>query len=526
MRKLLLSGILILLLLGCGDKGTSPGDTTPPARVEDLAILGAEGGNVTLTWTAPGDDGREGRASAYDVRYAQGTLSEASWDSAQAVVSPPLPKTAGEAETLLVKGIPSGTWAFGLKAADEVPNWSALSNVVQVTVPADTTPPARIEDLQVVEVGPRSVTLEWTAPGDDGMQGRAAGYELGFSEDSLAVASWSEIEVVGGLVAGEPGGRDWYEVRDLLPGRRYFFALRARDEAENWSDVSNVVVATTLQFVRLTWSDGPRGAAMGDWSPDGQTIAFDADWGPDGREQLYLMPASGGPASQLMLSPDGAMSPSWSPDGQLLAFVDLREEPDGRWFDLGLITPTPGSSPEILVRGNAAKQTISRPAWSPDGQRLAHVLVLHFSPPAPPQTEIRIVEVASGRWETLLAMDGMFSVAWSPDGETLWFDAGGPGEGNLWVIPVSGGQPVAMTTQAGDERLPVISPDGSRVAFAADWSGTYEVWTMGTDGSSLQRVSDLGKEYVWPTSWSPDGRAILVTFYEDRIYDVGILYVD
>lgn len=45
-------------------------DTVPPAAVADLAVKAAGIRSVTLAWTAPGDDGKIGTASAYDLRYA------------------------------------------------------------------------------------------------------------------------------------------------------------------------------------------------------------------------------------------------------------------------------------------------------------------------------------------------------------------------------------------------------------------------------------------------------------------------
>ena len=56
-------GFCLLLLPSCtGDDAAKP-DTTPPDRVEDLAVLDRTAGVITLAWTAPGDDGNRGRAA-------------------------------------------------------------------------------------------------------------------------------------------------------------------------------------------------------------------------------------------------------------------------------------------------------------------------------------------------------------------------------------------------------------------------------------------------------------------------------
>lgn len=102
---------------------------------------------VTLTWTAPGDDGNQGTAAVYDIRYSSEPIDEGNWDLATEVEGEPAPQPAGSAESFVVTGLQANTtYYFALKAADEVPNWSALSNVVEVTTP-DIVPPAQIIDL-------------------------------------------------------------------------------------------------------------------------------------------------------------------------------------------------------------------------------------------------------------------------------------------------------------------------------------------------------------------------------------------
>ncbi len=49
-------------------------DTTPPANVTDLSVSTATTNSLTLTWTAPGDDGNNGTAAEYDIRYATSNI--------------------------------------------------------------------------------------------------------------------------------------------------------------------------------------------------------------------------------------------------------------------------------------------------------------------------------------------------------------------------------------------------------------------------------------------------------------------
>ncbi len=141
MKKAGLSLVALLLLClrlttayadgGSGlDAGFSVEDNIPPAKVTDLAVTSRSSTSLTLTWTAPGDDGLVGTASQYDIRYSTSSIdTEASWDVATVVSAPPTPQAPGSTETFTVTGISPGTrYYFALKTADEVPNWSDLSN--------------------------------------------------------------------------------------------------------------------------------------------------------------------------------------------------------------------------------------------------------------------------------------------------------------------------------------------------------------------------------------------------------------
>jgi hypothetical protein len=114
-------------------------DVTPPVAVTNLAISNPTENSITLTWTAPGDDGNEGQATTYDIRYSTSEITDANWDTATQCTGEPAPKPAGEPETFTVTDLsPGTTYYFALKAADEVPNWSGLSNVVSCKTTAKT----------------------------------------------------------------------------------------------------------------------------------------------------------------------------------------------------------------------------------------------------------------------------------------------------------------------------------------------------------------------------------------------------
>lgn len=129
------------------------GDTVSPADVTDLAAsTGTSNGTVDLTWTAPGDDGNTGTATTYDVRYQLASLgpldTEAEWDAASQATGEPDPQPAGSTENFTVTGLTPGTaYYFALKTADEVPNWSGLSNSDSATAAEVPETPMFVESI-------------------------------------------------------------------------------------------------------------------------------------------------------------------------------------------------------------------------------------------------------------------------------------------------------------------------------------------------------------------------------------------
>lgn len=111
------------------------GDFDPPAPVEDLAVIASSATSALLRWTAPGDDGHQGRADHYDLRYAVGDIvTEEDFQAATPVPHVPRPARAGTEETLAELDLQPGTpYAFALRVFDDAGNASPLSNVVTLT---------------------------------------------------------------------------------------------------------------------------------------------------------------------------------------------------------------------------------------------------------------------------------------------------------------------------------------------------------------------------------------------------------
>jgi len=258
-------------------------DTTPPAAVTNLSIAGTTSTTVDITWTAPGDDGASGTAAAYDIRFSTaGPIDEAAWGAATPVFGEPPPTAGGTTQTMTVTGLSGGTtYHFAMKTRDEVPNWSTISNSPSATTAAssDTTPPAAVTNLAVAGTATDEVTVQWTAPGDDGSTGTAVAYDLRLSATPIVTdADFAAASAVGGVPAPGPAGTVQFAVVPLGGITTYWIAIKTRDEENNWSALSNV----------LTNSASPPGGGAGDEDDDDDKQGIPHKCGLLGPELMLL----------------------------------------------------------------------------------------------------------------------------------------------------------------------------------------------------------------------------------------------
>jgi serine/threonine-protein kinase len=130
--------------------------------------------------------------------------------------------------------------------------------------------------------------------------------------------------------------------------------------------------------------------------------------------------------------------------------------------------------------------------------RSAETLVYVLSEPAPPSTLVWVDR--KGAEEPLGAVPGRYlNPRISPDGHKVALAA----DSDLWVYDIAR-QVLTRITSAGDNRAPVWTPDGRRIAYSAN--GRI-AWSL-ADGSSREEL-EPGGAFRGPTSWSPDGKRLL-----------------
>jgi eukaryotic-like serine/threonine-protein kinase len=340
-----------------------------------------------------------------------------------------------------------------------------------------------------------------------------------------------------------------------------------------------VKLISSAQTLRLT--SHPAAEYSPAWSPDGRQIAFLREL-PAGRAAVLLTSALGGSATKLVeihrAEPDSSLSNSfhdplgpylaWSVDGSSLAVVDKTSAAEP--FSLFLLSIA-SRQKRRLTSPDARSFGDSNPAFSPDGRTLAFSRMLNWR-----ASNLYLLSL-SASLEPLEAPKqltwsprGAMAPTWSPDGREVVFSSGFPyisslwrvgltgartaewlpfaGDNsgtpalsrqglrlayarrafdqNIWRVEVSGsqaraGQPVSFISTTRAEAFPHFSPNGDRIAFASDRSGSDEIWVCDSDGSNAVQLTALGDGGT--PRWSPDGERIAFDSSRDGQHELYVV---
>ncbi|MFH0936666.1 MAG: peptidoglycan-binding protein, partial [Candidatus Daviesbacteria bacterium] len=115
----------------------------------------------------------------------------------------------------------------------------------------DITPPADITNLSIASCASNSCMLSWTAPGDDGNLGTALEYDIRYYTTNITDFIWNNSMFVKSKpIPQSAGSTQSYTVANLLDNVTYYFAIKTRDESNNWSKLSNIPsVKTGTKFI-------------------------------------------------------------------------------------------------------------------------------------------------------------------------------------------------------------------------------------------------------------------------------------
>ena len=127
------------------------------------------------------------------------------------------------------------------------------------------------------------------------------------------------------------------------------------------------------------------------------------------------------------------------------------------------------------------------------------------------------------RWARFTTSEGTWiSLDVSPDGQTIVFDL----VGDLYAMPITGGEATRLTSGMGYDMQPRFSPDGERIVFVSDRSGDNNVWLMPAGGGEPTQLSKGVGSYFLSPEWMPDGKYVIVSRSHTSVEKLWLYHVD
>jgi dipeptidyl aminopeptidase/acylaminoacyl peptidase len=132
--------------------------------------------------------------------------------------------------------------------------------------------------------------------------------------------------------------------------------------------------------------------------------------------------------------------------------------------------------------------------------------------------------------ETFMDMESVGNASISPDGTQIvfsreWVDKQrDQSRSSIWIVDVQGTRPRELTGGSWRDSAPVWSPDGKRIAFLSDRTGTNQLHVMWADTREVAQLTTLERS-PGDLRWSPDGKQIAFTMFvpdEDPILKVEL----
>ena len=285
-------------------------------------------------------------------------------------------------------------------------------------------------------------------------------------------------------------------------GAQVAYTVRSMDLKKDKADTDIYLIATAGgEAVRLTTS--PKAETSPSFSPDGKWIAFLSSREGD-KSQVFLLSRGGGEASRLTDLKGGVSSFAWSPDSKRLVLVASDPDPDAPEPDAKKDeekTPKP-----IVTR----RIQFKRDTEGYLRELRSHLYAFDIEKKTP-------VQITAGPYDDSQPV-------WSPDGKIIAFVSNRTAEpdtnrdSNIFLIaPLAGETPKAITTNPGEDEHPAWSPDGKTLVYVAGgavsdmWYGPPHVSTVDIGSGAVKALTKSLDRNVGTPLFTSDGRAILFT---------------
>jgi dipeptidyl aminopeptidase/acylaminoacyl peptidase len=306
-------------------------------------------------------------------------------------------------------------------------------------------------------------------------------------------------------------------------GKWVAFAVATPDMIAN-RNASNIWIVSTAggETIQLTQSGHDTSPA---WSPDGKTLAFLSS--RDGSSQVYMLSMEGGEAHAVTHLSTGADMVKWSPDGKTIAFTssvypDCTDDPCNKKRD--------EDQEKNKVKARVYEQLLYR-HWDHwfEGKR-SHLFVA----PGDGSGEARDLNAGANYDVPPDQRGGPDDINFSPDSKEICFTAvtdkmeAISTNGDLFIVPIAGGEARKITTNPAFDGNPVYSPDGRFIAYHAQLTPGYEadrwrVMLYERQSGKIENLSEAFDRSANELNWSADSKTIFFTAENETLRPVYAL---
>jgi len=226
-------------------------------------------------------------------------------------------------------------------------------------------------------------------------------------------------------------------------------------------------------------------------SPDGKRVAYSTSDGA-----LWVMSIETKAADALPLPAGRYGYPTWLSDGGGLVYTSYKFMPGSEDADFFAYSFADGQERPFLTQTGPQDY----PALSPDGGALAYVTSQATVLPGFGSSLTQQLWVASlreGRPQQLLVGSvGETRPAWSPDGKRIAFSSARRGSQDIWLVNPDGQEPLRLTETPGAETSPAWSPDGRGLAYVSTDAGAMRLMLLDVATRASRPLSPFGAESV------------------------------